>query len=90
MTGQGVREFVCILRLLERHSTPALTAVVKTALDLGAVSRDAIELILRAQTASECLATPLDPAMLPSRAFLDSPPPDLNLYDTLLAHPAIG
>ncbi len=86
--GQGVREFVRILRLLESHSTHALAAVVKTALDLGAVNRDAIELILRTQTASEYLAAPLDPASLPPRALLDSPPPDLNLYDTLLAHPA--
>ena len=86
--GRGVREFVRILRLLEKHSMNALTVVVKEALDLGAISRDAIELILHTHNQPASLAAPLDPAKLPVQALLAASDaaltPNIHLYDTLL------
>lgn len=47
--GRGTREFIKVLRLLERHSLPALKAAVQHALEIGAGSADAVRLILEYQ-----------------------------------------
>jgi transposase len=44
--GLGTREFIKVLRLLERHSLPALRHAVQHGLEIGATSADAIRLIL--------------------------------------------
>ena len=48
-TGLGTREFIKVLRLLERHSLPTLTSAVQYALEIGASSAEAIRLILEYQ-----------------------------------------
>ncbi|MDB4731580.1 IS21 family transposase, partial [bacterium] len=48
-TGLGTREFIKVLRLLERHSLPALTSAVRHTLEIGASSAEAIRLILEYQ-----------------------------------------
>jgi len=45
-SGQGTREFIKVLRLLESHSLSALKGAVQHALEIGASSADAVRLIL--------------------------------------------
>ena len=40
--GEGTREYILALRLLERHSLPAVTAAVEQALQVNALTRDAV------------------------------------------------
>ena len=47
--GRGTREYICVLRLLEKHSLPALTRAVKKGLDVNALTRDAIAQFLQPQ-----------------------------------------
>jgi transposase len=49
LQSKGTREFIKVLRLLERHSLPALRSAVQHALEIGASSADAIRLILEYQ-----------------------------------------
>ena len=47
--GMGTREFIKVLRLLERHSLPALKHAVQHGLEIGTISADAVRLILEYQ-----------------------------------------
>lgn len=47
--GHGTREYIGVLRLLEKHSLPALTRAVKKGLDVNALTRDAIAQFLLPQ-----------------------------------------
>ncbi|MCB9951682.1 MAG: IS21 family transposase [Planctomycetaceae bacterium] len=49
LDGLGTKEFIKILRLLERHSLATLKSAVQHALEIGASSADAIRLILEYQ-----------------------------------------
>lgn len=49
LQGLGTREFIKVLRLLERQTLPALKSAVQHALEIGASSADAIRLILESQ-----------------------------------------
>jgi hypothetical protein len=40
--GEGTREYIRVLRLLEKHSLPAVRAAVEKGLAVGAITRDAI------------------------------------------------
>lgn len=42
MEGQGTREYIRVLRLLEQHPIPRLRKAVERALEVGAITRDAI------------------------------------------------
>ena len=57
--GAGTREFIKVLRLLERHSLTALQQAVQYGLEIGATTADALRLILEYQqeqpTALFCL-----------------------------------
>jgi len=44
--GDGTREYIRVLRLLEKHSLSALRHAVEHALEIGALTRDAIALFL--------------------------------------------
>lgn len=46
--SRGTREFIKVLRLLERHTLSALKVAVETALELGTTSADAVRLIVDA------------------------------------------
>ena len=85
--GLGVREFVRVLRLLETGSLAQLETAVKSALSLGALSRDAIALILRSQTEPQWLTEVLSPETLPAQLELfghAGMTPNLSIYDGLL------
>ncbi len=47
--SRGTREFIKVLRLLERQTLSALKAAVETALELGTTSADAVRLIIEAR-----------------------------------------
>jgi len=47
--GMGTREFIKVLRLLERHSLTALKYAVQYGLEIGTTSADAVRLILEYQ-----------------------------------------
>jgi len=49
LAGMGTREFIKVLRLLERHSLSALKHAVEYSLEIGATSADAIRVILEYQ-----------------------------------------
>lgn len=49
LEGLGTREFIKVLRLLERHSLTAVKQAVEHVLEIGAVSADAVRLILEYQ-----------------------------------------
>ena len=40
--GEGTREYIRVLRLLEKHPLPSLRAAVEKGLSVGAITRDAI------------------------------------------------
>ena len=40
--GDGTREYIKVLRLLEKHSLPQLRRAVEQALAVGAITRDAV------------------------------------------------
>jgi hypothetical protein len=46
-SGEGTREYIRVLRLLEKHSMPELRHAVEEALRIGAVTRDAIAQFLQ-------------------------------------------
>jgi transposase len=85
--GLGVREFVRVLRLLETNSQAQLETAVTSALAHGAISRDAIALILRTQTEPAWLPEAMPAEALPGQLGLFVHPgmtPDLGIYDSLL------
>ncbi len=49
LLGMGTREFIKVLRLLERHPVSALKHAVEYGLEIGAISADAIRVILEYQ-----------------------------------------
>ena len=77
----GTREFIKVLRLLERASVSELAGVVQTALAIGATSSDAIGLILHHRQERPVSLFCLDghPHLLPYRIE----PPDLRAYASL-------
>ena len=49
LEGHGTREYIKVLRLLERHSVSALKDAIQHGLEIGATSADAIRVILEYQ-----------------------------------------
>lgn len=47
--GEGTREYIRVLRLLEKHPLPALARAVRKGLDVNALTRDAMALFLLPQ-----------------------------------------
>src|SRR5208282_3669835 len=47
--GEGTREYIKVLRLLEKHPLPKLRAAVEQALQVGAITRDAVAQFLYPQ-----------------------------------------
>jgi transposase len=77
----GTREFIKVLRLLERASVAELAAAVNVALSIGATSSDAIALILHHRQERPVSLFSLDghPHLTPYRIE----PPDLAAYASL-------
>jgi transposase len=77
----ATRQYIKVLRLLERASVSELAEAVRYALSIGAVSADAVELILHGQREK-----PIDLFCLEGRPHLKAvsiPLPDLSAYRSL-------
>ena len=81
---QGVREFVRILRLHEKHPANLVEQAVTQALEYGCIHADGVELCLRQLLRPETTAVALDLAGYP-RLSSDLERPDLHRYEQLLA-----
>ena len=80
--GQGTREFIRILRLLEQHSLPALKKAVQHALEIGATSADALRLIIEYQQEAPVAVFCLDGR--PHLKLVRIPPTNISSYQSLL------
>jgi transposase len=83
LAGMGTREYIKILRLLERSSPAALTRAVERALELGTIHADAVRLILEHGSESPTRLFCLDNR--PHLALVSVPAPDLSVYVGLMA-----
>jgi len=81
LSHRGTREFIKVLRLLERASVRELTGAVETALSIGATSSDAISLILHHRQERAVSLFCLD-GLPHLRPYLIDPP-DLSAYASL-------
>ena len=81
MDQQGTREFIKVLRLLERASLRELTAAVERALQIGATTVDAIRLILESGREEPARWFRLDDR--PHLAAVHVPTPNLRAYSSL-------
>lgn len=83
MGPSGVKEFIKVLRLLERHSMRDLRIAVERAAVMLSVNADVVELLIRAKN-----ETPVELFSLDGHAHLKSvhvESPDLAAYATLTA-----
>jgi transposase len=82
----GTREFIKVLRLLERASVTELAGAITAALEIGATSSDAIALIVhhRAERPVSLFSLDSHPHLRPY--VID--PPDLRVYASLQGAPA--
>jgi transposase len=83
MDGQGVREFVRILRLHEQYPASLVERAVAQALEYGCIHADGVALCLRQIQRPETAVAALDLAAHP-RLGGEIAPPDLRRYDQLL------
>jgi transposase len=85
---QGTREFIKVLRLLERATLPELTQAVERALAIDATSVDAVRLLLQSQREEPVRWFRLDGR--PHLAAVRIPPPNLRSYASLGACALVG
>jgi transposase len=81
--GEGTREYIGVLRLMERHSPAALRRAVEQALEVGAISRDAIAQFLMPREPWRLTLFRLDGH--PHLRAVRVQAPDVRLYSDLLA-----
>ncbi|HSG70020.1 MAG TPA: IS21 family transposase [Planctomycetaceae bacterium] len=82
LEGRGTREFIKVLRLLERHPLSALKRAVEHGLEIGATSADAIRLILEFQQESPTTLFCLDGR--PHLKLVQVGQTDVSAYQSLL------
>jgi len=80
--GEGTREYIRVLRLLEKHSLPDLRAAVEKALAVGAITRDAIAQFLWPREDWRFTVFSLDGH--PHLRTVRIAPPDIQSYRELL------
>jgi hypothetical protein len=80
--GEGIREYIRVLRLLENHSVAKLRQAVEKALRIGASSRDAISLFLIPQQPWQHTAFRLDGRE--HLRYVKVAQPDISVYRELL------
>ena len=79
--SEGRREFIKILRLLEKHSVRELATALERAIEIGAMTVDAVQILVQ-----EGREAPTKIFSLDGRPHLqghDVPVPELNIYDKL-------
>jgi hypothetical protein len=81
--GDGTREYIRVLRLLENHRLPQLRQAVEKALAVGAMTRDAIAQFLNPQPQWRHTVFRLDGHPHLRGVKIDSP--DVRAYRELLA-----
>jgi transposase len=82
--GQGIREFIAILKLHQAHSTDLVEQAVAAAVHTGMLNLDGVMYHLQ-QLSSPILSThPLDLSHLPQLADVGCQPVDLQVYNQLL------
>jgi len=82
--GQGVREFVNILKLHHDHPAERVAEAVAHALDYGCGHLDGVRVCLRQLTEPEAPVPALDMVAWPELAGVGTQPVDLTRYDQLL------
>lgn len=80
--GDGTREYIKVLRLLEQHSLPKLRAAVEQALQVGAITRDAVAQFLYPREDWRATLFSLDGH--PHLRHVRVAPPDLASYTELV------
>jgi len=80
--GEGTREYIRVLRLLEKHSMPDLQGAVEKALAVGAVTRDGIAQFLFPREDWRFTVFSLDGH--PHLRTVHIAPPDIQSYRELL------
>jgi hypothetical protein len=83
--GRGLREFLAILKLHLDYPADQVEQAIRSALELGAVHLDGVELCLRQLGAASTPAAVLDLSRQPQLARVGSQPINLRQYDSLLA-----
>ena len=81
--GEGTREYIGVLRLLEKHPLPTLTRAVERALAVRAHTRDAVAQFLHSREPWQATTFRLDGREHLRRVKVA--PPDLDAYRSLLA-----
>lgn len=82
---RGLREFLDILALHKAHPAELIAQAIQTALKLGAVHLDGVQLCLRQLMADQAQPLPLDLSGHDRLAGIGQQPVDLGQYDTLLS-----
>jgi transposase len=82
--GQGVREFVRVLKLHRDHPADLVAQAVGQALEYGCAHADGVELCLHQLMNPESPASPIDLADWPKLSAVSIQAPDLHCYDRLL------
>jgi transposase len=82
--GQGVKEFLQVLKLHQEYPNEEVERAVKTALELGAAHLDGVRLCLRQLSESEPQTWSLDLSFNPELEKIGAQPLDLGQYDRLV------
>ena len=80
-TRAGTRQYIRVLRLLERHELPVVAEAVTTALALAVLDAEAVRLLV--EKSRERPQAGLDLAERPRLQAVRLPPPDLRVYSRL-------
>jgi hypothetical protein len=84
LNGQGIREFVRVLKLHRDHPARMVAQAVEQALEYGCIHADGVELWLRQLSVPDTAPVPLSLVDMPQWAAVGEQPPNLNCYDQLL------
>ena len=84
LNGQGIREFVRVLKLHRDHPAGMVAQAVEQALEYGCIHADGVELCLRQLSVPDTPPVPLSLVDMPQWAAVGEQPPNLNCYDQLL------
>jgi transposase len=82
--GQGIREFIAILKLHQTYSTDLVEQAVEAAVQIGAMSLDGVIYYLQQLTNPLPPTHTLDLSHLPQLAAIGCQPVDLQVYNQLL------
>jgi Mu transposase, C-terminal domain len=83
--GRGLREFLAILKLHLDYPADQVEQAIRSALELGAVHLDGVELCLRQLVGAQAPPAGLDLSRHPQLERIGSQPVNLRQYDSLLA-----